>query len=62
MAEIYTDLDVMYAYKELHEIIKSLKDMRTDSSNESHKIYMHALRIGRFLHGDSFSFTQPWIF
>ena len=52
-------VDVMYAYKEVHEIIKSLKDMRTDSSNEFHKIYMHALRIGRSLHGDSFSFTQP---
>ena len=52
-------VDVMYAYKEVHEIIKSLKDMRTDSSNEFHKIYMHALRIGRSLHGDSFSFSQP---
>ena len=52
-------VDVMYAYKEVHETIKSLKDMRTDSSNEFHKIYMHALRIARSLHGDSFSFTQP---
>ena len=32
--------------------------MRTDSSNE-YKIYMRALRIG--IHGDSFSFTQPWV-
>ena len=51
--------DVMYAYKEVQEIMKSLKHMRTDSSNEFNKIYMHALRIGKSLHGDSFSFTQP---
>ena len=28
--------------------------MRTDSSNEFHEIYMHALRTARSLHGDSF--------
>ena len=37
---------VIYAYKEVNEIIRSLNSMRSNSSSEFHKVYMRAMRIG----------------
>jgi len=52
-------IDVIYAYKEVDEITRSLNSMRTNSVSEFHKVYMRAVRISTSLHGDGFSFTKP---
>jgi len=54
-------IDVLYAYKEVKNTIKSLKEMRENSQREFHKIFTSANKLGQDLHGCSFRLTQPRI-
>jgi len=44
-------IDVLYAYKEVRNTIKSFKEMREQSQREFNKIFVSANRLGQDLHG-----------
>jgi len=54
-------IDVLYAYKEVKNTIKSLKEMRENSQREFNKIFTSANKLGQDLHGCSFRLTHPRI-
>jgi len=49
-------IDVIFGYKEVDELTKSLNSIRTSSVS---KVYMRVVRISASLCGDGFSFTRP---
>ena len=54
-------VDVLYAYKEVENTIRYLKEMRENSQREFKRIFDSAKKLGQDLHGSSFTLTQPRI-
>ena len=52
-------VDVLYAYKQVDNVIKSLKNMREKASHTFSVIFEETTQLGKKLHGDDFELEKP---
>jgi len=52
-------VDVLYAHKEVKNVITSLGKMRESSEREFRQVFASATKLGKDLHGSAFTLTKP---
>ena len=52
-------IDAAYAYKQVHSVVSTLKDMRNESTEGFKKIFADTTKLGKDLHGVQFELQKP---